>query len=113
MPIPVVIPIVLGAVSIAKSASDKKKARDKYYLEAQEQLIKQSKLVVSQTEEQRQEALKSIAKQYAVNVINQNLTVQKQAQEMADKKVKRDQTIAIVTGSVAVVLIIAKIIETN
>lgn len=103
----------MAAISVAKGGSDKKKARDKYYLEAQEQLIKQSKSVVSQTEEQRQEALKSIAKQYAVNVINQNLAVQKQAQEMADKKVKRDQTIAIVTGSVAVVLIIAKIIETN
>ena len=103
----------MAAISVAKGGSDKKKARDKYYLEAQEQLIKQSKSVVSQTEEQRQEALKSIAKQYAVNVINQNLAVQKQAQEMADKKVKRDKIIAITTGAVAITILIAHLIKQN
>lgn len=113
MPIPVIIPIVMGAVSIAKGASDKKKARDQYYYDAQTALLKQRSVVLEQSEQQRQEALKSIAKQYAVNAINENLSVQKQAQEIADQKVKRDQAIAIVTGSVAVALIIVKIIETN
>jgi hypothetical protein len=113
MAIGLIIMATMAAISVAKGGSDKKKARDKYYLEAQEQLIKQSKSVVSQTEEQRQEALKSIAKQYAVNVINQNLAVQKQAQEMADKKVKRDKIIAITTGAVAITILIAHLIKQN
>jgi hypothetical protein len=113
MPIPVIIPIVIAAYGVGKSAVDKKKARDKYYYQAQSDLFKQRADAVNQTSEERQQALKSIAKQYAVNAINENLSVQKQAQEMADKKVKRDQTIAVVALSVAVILIIAKIIETN
>lgn len=113
MPIPVIIPIVLGAYGIAKGASDKKKARDKYYYQAQSDLLKQRSNAVNQTEEQRQEALKSIAKQYAVNAINQNLSVQQQAQEMADQKVKRDQTLAVVTISVAVIFIIVELIRTK
>jgi hypothetical protein len=113
MPIPVIIPIVIGAYGIAKGASDKKKARDKYYAEAQSELFKQRANAVSQTDEQRQEALKLIAKQYAVNAINENLSVQKQAQEMADQKVKKDQTIAVVTISVAVVLISIELLRTK
>ena len=113
MPIPLIIGVAVAAYSVAKGASDKKKARDKYYYQAQSDLLKQRSNAVNQTEQQRQEALKSIAKQYAVNAINENLSVQKQAQEIADQKVKREQAIAIVTGSVAVALIIVKIIETN
>lgn len=111
MPIPLIIGVAVAAYSVAKGASDKKKARDKYYYQAQSDLLKQRSNALSQTEEQRQEALKSIAKQYAVNAINENLSVQQQAQEMADQKVKRDQTIAIAGISVAVIFIIVELIR--
>jgi 3-hydroxyacyl-CoA dehydrogenase len=113
MPIPVIIPIVMGAISIAKGASDKKKARDKYYYNAQAELYQQRQTALTQTEAERSEALKSIAKQYAVNAINENLSLQKQAQEIADKKIKRDQIIAVTTGAVAITLLIAHLIKQN
>jgi 3-hydroxyacyl-CoA dehydrogenase len=113
MPIPVIIPIVMGAISIAKGASDKKKARDKYYYNAQSELYQQRQTALTQTEAERSEALKSIAKQYAVNAINENLSLQKQAQEIADKKIKRDQIIAVTTGTVAITLLIAHLIKQN
>jgi 3-hydroxyacyl-CoA dehydrogenase len=113
MPIPVIIPIVMGAISIAKGASDKKKARDKYYYNAQSELYQQRQTALTQTEAERSEALKSIAKQYAVSAINENLSLQKQAQEIADKKIKRDQIIAVTTGTMAITLLIAHLIKQN
>jgi 3-hydroxyacyl-CoA dehydrogenase len=113
MAIPVIIPIVMGAISIAKGASDKKKARDKYYYNAQAELYQQRQTALTQTEAERSEALKSIAKQYAVSAINENLSLQKQAQEIADKKIKRDQIIAVTTGTVAITLLIAHLIKQN
>lgn len=113
MAIPVIIPIVMGAISIAKGASDKKKARDKYYYNAQSELYQQRQTALTQTEAERSEALKSIAKQYAVNAINENLSLQKQAQEIADKKIKRDQIIAVTTGTMAITLLIAHLIKQN
>jgi 3-hydroxyacyl-CoA dehydrogenase len=113
MAIPVIIPIVMGAISIAKGASDKKKARDKYYYNAQSELYQQRQTALTQTEAERSEALKSIAKQYAVSAINENLSLQKQAQEIADKKIKRDQIIAVTTGTVAITLLIAHLIKQN
>jgi hypothetical protein len=102
MPIPVIIPIVMGAISIAKGASDKKKARDKYYYNAQSELYQQRQTALTQTEAERSEALKSIAKQYAVSAINENLSLQKQA-----------QIIAVTTGTVAITLLIAHLIKQN
>jgi hypothetical protein len=113
MPIPVIIPIVIGAISITKGAVDTKKARDKYYYTAQSELYQQRQSALTQTESERSEALKSIAKQYAVNAIKDNLSLQKQAQEIADKKVKRDQIIAVTTGAVAITLFIAHVIKKN
>lgn len=113
MAIGLIIGITMAAISVAKGASDKKKARDKYYLTAQSELYKQRQSGLAQTEAERSEALKSIAKQYAVSVINENLSVQKQAQEIADKKVKRDQIIAVSTGAVAITLLIAHLIKQN
>ena len=113
MPIPVIIPIVIAAISVTKGAVDKKKARDKYYLTAQSELYQQRQSGLAQTEAERSEALKSIAKQYAVSAIKDNLSLQKQAQEIADKKVKRDQIIAVTTGAVAITLFIAHLIKNN
>jgi len=113
MAIQLIIGAAYGVYYLVDLASDKKKARDKYYYQAQSDLLKQRSNALSQTEEQRQQALKSIAKQYAVNAINQNLSVQQQAQEMADQKVKRDQTIAIAGVSLAVIFIIVELIRTK
>ena len=113
MAIPVIIPIVIAAYGLVKGASDKKKARDKYYYNAQSELYQQRQTALTQTEAERSEALKSIAKQYAVSTIKENLSVQKQAQEIADKKVKRDQIIAVTTGAVAITLLIAHLIKKN
>jgi hypothetical protein len=113
MAISLIVGAAYGVYYLADLASDKKKARDKYYYQAQSDLLKQRSDSVKQTEEQRQEALKSIAKQYAVNAINQNLSVQKQAQEMADAKMKRDQIIVITVGVVAITLIVVNIIKTK
>ena len=113
MAIPVIIPIVIAAYGLVKGASDMKKARDKYYFTAQSELYKQRQSGLAQTEAERSEALKSIAKQYAVSTIKENLSLQKQAQEIADKKVKRDQIIAVTTGAVAITLLIAHLIKKN
>lgn len=104
MPIPVIIPIVIAAYGVGKSAVDLKKARDKYYLQAQSDLFKQRADAVNQTTEQRQEALKLIAKQYAVDVIKQNQSIQREAQQIADKKIKQDQLIVYTTGGVALLM---------
>jgi hypothetical protein len=108
-----IIGATMAAISVAKGASDKKKARDKYYLTAQSELYQQRQSGLAQTDAERSEALKSIAKQYAVNAIKDNLSLQKQAQEIADKKVKRDQIIAVTTGAVAITLFIAHVIKNN
>jgi hypothetical protein len=113
MPVMLIIGATMAAISVAKGASDKKKARDKYYLTAQSELYQQRQTALTQTEAERSEALKSIAKQYAVSAIKDNLSLQKQAQEIADKKVKRDQIIAVTTGAVAITLFIAHVIKNN
>jgi hypothetical protein len=113
MAVGLIIMATMAAISVTKGAVDKKKARDKYYLTAQSELYQQRQSGLAQTEAERSEALKSIAKQYAVNAIKDNLSLQKQAQEIADKKVKRDQIIAVTTGAVAITLFIAHVIKKN
>ena len=113
MPVMLIIGATMAAISVAKGASDKKKARDKYYLTAQSELYQQRQSGLAQTDAERSEALKSIAKQYAVNAIKDNVSLQKQPQEIADKKVKRDQIIAVTTGAVAITLFIAHVIKNN
>lgn len=113
MAIGLIIGATMAAISVAKGASDKKKARDKYYYSAQAELNRARQNAVGQSEAEREQALKSIAKQYAINAINQNLSIQKQAQEMADAKMKRDQIIVITTGVLALTLIVVNIIKTN
>lgn len=113
MPVGLIIGVTMAAISVATSAIDKKKARDKYYYNAQSELYQQRQTALTQTDAERSEALKSIAKQYAVSAIKDNLSLQKQAQEIADKKVKRDKIIAVTTGAVAITLLIAHLIKKN
>lgn len=104
MAIGTIIAITTAVISITKGAVDKKKARDKYYNEAQSNLYKQRSQFQTQSDEQRQEALKLIAKQYAVDVIKQNQSIQREAQQIADKKIKQDQLIVYTTGGVALLM---------
>lgn len=92
----------LATISLAKTASDKSKARKEYFLKAQNDLMQQKASTLSQNESQRKEALKAIATQYASNVVQQS--IEQQANQIADEKVKRDQLIALGFGVLSVSL---------
>ena len=60
MAIPVIIMATMAAISVAKGASDKKKARDKYYLTAQSELYQQRQSALTQTDAERSDLSKRL-----------------------------------------------------
>lgn len=101
-PVTLTIAIVSGVYSLTKTAIDKSKERQKIFAETQSQLLQNKQNALSQSEEARSEALRAIAKQYATNVVNTEL----QAKEIADKKMKQQQLIAVGFGVLSIGLFI-------
>ncbi len=97
-PITLTIAIVSGVYSLTKTAVDKSNERKKLFYDAQSQLLKDKQNALSQSEEVRSEALRAIAKQYASDVVNTEL----QAKEIADKKMKQQQLIAVGFGVLSI-----------
>jgi hypothetical protein len=97
-PVTLTIAIVSGVYSLTKSAIDKSNARKKYYSEFQQKLINDKKDALAKNEETRSQALKQIATQYAIEKLN----TEKQALELADKKVKQQQLIAVGFGVLSI-----------
>jgi hypothetical protein len=96
-----IISVAMATYSVSKYAVDKKKEREKYFLDAQNNLIKKSAEALSGNQEERRKGLKAIATQYASNVIQQK-TIEQQANEIADKKMERDQFLALGFGVLSI-----------
>ena len=96
-----IISVAMATYSVSKFAVDKSKERTKYFLDAQNKLMKDKAELLSSNEDKRREGLKAIATQYASNVVKQK-TIEQQANEMADKKMERDQFLALGFGMLSI-----------